>query len=388
MPLKNMAQSKTLKIGLVLDTSLDPPDGVQQYVISVGEWLRSRGHNVHYLVGESKRADIQNIHSLARNISVRFNGNRTTIPLPASRKRLKEFLIQEQFDVLHVQMPHSPFMSQRLILAAPDKTAIVGTFHIAPYNRMVSFGTRALGIWLKPSLKRLDKIMSVSSAASQFAKSSFGVDSDILPNVIDYDAFHDAQPLPEYSNNTITILFLGRLVPRKGSEVLVEAVRILSQRSNGPDFKVLICGKGPLGPKLKKRITSYGLDNIVTLTGFVSEDDKPRYYATADISVFPSQGGESFGIVLLEAMASGKSAVLAGDNPGYRSVMSPQPKQLFDPYNASSLADLLSQYIRHKNVRQRAQSWGEAYSAGFDIAIVGKRLEDIYRQALRNHSQQ
>ncbi len=94
--------------------------------------------------------------------------------------------------------------------------------------------------------------------------------------------------------------------------------------------------------KIRSYVKSYNLQSIVTLTGFVSESEKPRYYASADISVFPSSGGESFGIVLLEAMASGKAAVLAGDNPGYRSVMSPRPDLLFDPLDADALAEKTS----------------------------------------------
>lgn len=381
-----MATARPLKIGLVLDTSLDQPDGVQQYIICIGEWLRQQGHDVHYLVGESKRTDLANIRSLARNVGVRFNGNRTTIPLPTSRKTLKQFLDAEKFDVLHVQLPHSPFMAQRLILAASEQTAIIGTFHIAPYNRLVSAGNRVLGIWLKPSLKRFDKIVSVSAAAADFAKSSFGINTTILPNVIDYQRFNKAKPLSPAGDKRLTILFLGRLVPRKGCELLLGAVKQLSSRQDLPPFNVIICGKGPLKARLEKYIKQNSLQEIVKLEGFVSEADKPRYYATADISVFPSRGGESFGIVLLEAMASGKAAVLAGDNPGYRTVMAPQAKLLFNPYNALELKDLLAQYIKHQNLRLRAQNWGKDYAKDFDVAIVGRQLEDIYHQALRKHS--
>jgi phosphatidylinositol alpha-mannosyltransferase len=383
-----MAKANKLKIGLVLDTSLDQPDGVQQYVITIGEWLRGRGHEVHYLVGESKRTDLTNVQSLARNVGVRFNGNSTTIPLPTSKKKLRDFLEQQQFDVLHVQMPHSPFMAQRLILAASDKTAIVGTFHIAPYSRLVSIGNRALGVWLRPSLKRFDTIVSVSSAAASFAQSSFGIKTKVLPNVIEYQRFKTAQPYPQYDDGRITILFLGRLVPRKGCEVLLEAVRQLSEHAGLPPFRVLVCGSGPQESKLKKFVAKNKLRDIVSFMGFVDETEKISYYASADISVFPSSGGESFGIVLLEAMASGKAAVLAGDNPGYRSVMSPQPRQLFNPYNASALADLLTQSIRHDKVRARARAWGLEYTAKFDVGVVGKQLEDIYAKALRKHQRQ
>lgn len=383
-----MPSDKKLKIGLVLDTSLDQPDGVQQYVVGIGEWLRSQGHDVHYLVGQTKRTDLPNIHSLARNIGVRFNGNRTTIPLPTNRQSLKAFLMIEQFDVLHVQMPHSPFMAQRLINAASPSTAVIGTFHVAPYSRIVTAGNRALGVWLKPSLKRFDKIISVSSAASDFAKSTFGVDSVVLPNVIDYDLFNKAKPLKEYKDKTITILFLGRLVQRKGCQLLLESIARLAKYDDLPPFRLVICGKGPLLNKLEKFVKDNKLENRVSLVGFISEEDKPRYYASADISVFPSSAGESFGIVLLEAMASGKAAVLAGDNPGYRTVMGPQPDLLFDPYSERALSDLLALYLRHPKLRQRAKKWGEDYTKHFDVNIVGKKLEDIYAEALRKRPKQ
>ncbi|MCA9334403.1 glycosyltransferase family 4 protein [Candidatus Saccharibacteria bacterium] len=378
-----MANQSRLKIGLVLDTSLDQPDGVQQYVIAIGEWLRSQKHDVHYLVGESHRTDLQNVHSLAKNIKVRFNGNRTTIPLPTNRKALKQFLDKERFDVLHVQMPHSPFMSQRLILAAPSTTAIIGTFHIAPYNKLVTIGNTLLGWWLGPSLKRFDKVVSVSQAGADFAEDTFGLATEVLPNVIDYQRFNTAKPLDKYANSKVKILFLGRLVPRKGAELLMQAVARLTKQSNVPAFEVIICGKGPQSSKIEGFIRKNKLEDIVHMEGFVSEADKPRYYASADISVFPSTGGESFGIVLLEAMASGKAAVLAGDNPGYRTVMSPRSEQLFDPHNAAALTDMLGQYVRHKRIRERAQKWGASYTASFDIQLVGEKLEEIYREALR-----
>src|SRR4051812_17328543 len=103
-PSKNMAAvSSKLKIGLVLDTSLDLEDGVQQYVMTMGEWLRSQGHDVHYLVGQTEQRQLLNIHSLSRNIVVKFNGNQINLPLSASRKQIRTVVQQEQFDVLYVQ---------------------------------------------------------------------------------------------------------------------------------------------------------------------------------------------------------------------------------------------------------------------------------------------
>ncbi len=384
---KRLPTKKSLKVGLVLDDGLDKPGGVQEYILAIGEWLRHEGHDVHYLVGETKRQDISGVHSLARNVRVRFNGNSLSIPLPTSRRKLSDFLKAENFDILHVQIPYSPFMGQRVVLAASKHTAVIGTFHILPYGRLPVLGNKALGVWLKPSLRRFDQIFSVSQAAADFACTSFGITSVILPNVIDYQRFHNAKPMPGMDDAGPTILFLGRLVPRKGCQLLLEALVRVVQDKQAPAFRVLICGSGPLEAKLRQFVERNGLQDIVEFVGFVTEADKPRFYASADIAVFPSSSGESFGIVLLEAMASGKAAVLAGDNPGYRSVMSPQPNLLFDPKDASVLAEKMVRYLRNSRLRQDMSRWGETYAKGFDVNVVGLRLLDVYYKALlkRHH---
>ena len=377
----------SLKIGMVLDDGLDKPDGVQQYILTVGEWLRSQGHEVEYLVGETTRTDLKHVHSMSRNIHVRFNGNALSMPLPTAKSKLKKFLDKHHFDVLHVQVPYSPFMAQPLILSASRKTAVVGSFHIAPNSPIVTLGTKALGIWLRPSLKHFDTMLSVSSAAADFAQQTFGMTSSISPNVIEYDRFHKAKPLPKYNEDTVTILFLGRLVPRKGCQLLLEAVKLLQQRENLPDYRVVICGKGQLQTKLQNYINTHKLQRRVEMVGYVSEADKPRYYASADISVFPSSGGESFGIVLLEAMASGRAVVLGGDNPGYRSVLEPNPQLLFDPRNAEALAEKLATYLLDAKLRKQEQNWGGHYVKQFDVELVGKQLIGIYAQALQKRSE-
>jgi phosphatidylinositol alpha-mannosyltransferase len=379
-------KSKTLKIGYVLDDGLDKPDGVQQYILSIGSWMQSKGHDVHYLVGATKRDDLANVHSLSHNIGVSFNGgNRLTIPLPTSRRKLRKFLKEHKFDVLHVQVPYSPMMGARVIKAALPRTAIIGTFHIAPYSALVTVGARLLGIWTRSTLRRFDKMLSVSVTAAEFARQAFKIESRILPNTIDYSWFHKARPFKEYTDDTLTILFLGRLVPRKGCQQLLTAVADLAQRPGVPDFRVVICGRGPEEPKLRHYVTKLGLGAQVEFKGFVSEQDKPRFYASADISVFPSSGGESFGIVLLEAMASGKTAVLAGDNPGYRSVLSDKPEHLFEPADTSQLADLLERYLKDDTLRRQAQRWGAKFTKDFDTEVIGKQLLTIYRQALHKH---
>ena len=374
--------AKSLKVGLVVDDGLDSTDGVQQYVLTLGKWLQSNGHEVRYLAGQTKRQDLPGLYSLARNIKVRFNGNSLSIPLPAGRRKIRRVLKEERFDVLHIQTPHSPFMAQKVVLAAEPGTAILGTFHILPYGWMSAFGNRLLGIWLRPSLKRFDEIVSVSSAAAGFAKRSFKIDTPVVPNAVDLSHFRGAEPLPQYGDQVTTILFLGRLVPRKGCFLLLQAV--LKLRDQGlTDFRVVICGRGPEEAKLRQFISQNGLQEQVKLAGFVSEEDKPRYYASADIAVFPSQGGESFGIVLIEAMASGRSVVLAADNAGYHSVMAAQPELLFPVGETDVLAEKLTHYLKDNEARKQARKRSSIAVEQYDINRVGKQLLTRYYQALR-----
>ncbi len=375
-----------LKIGFVLDDSLDTPDGVQQYVLALGSWLSKQGHDVHYLVGETHRTDIANVHALSRNMHVRFNGNGMSTPLPVNPRKIQALLAKEKFDVLHVQMPYSPFLAQQIINKAPSSTAIIGTFHIMPQSGLADAANRFLGFLLRGSLKRFDQVFAVSNAAAGFARKTFNVDADVLPNVVDVTRFASAKPLPQYNDDTLTVMFLGRLVPRKGARTLLEAVSILNQlekHKSLPPFRVVICGKGPLASELQQYAATEGIEDLVEFAGFIAEDDKPSYLASADIMVFPSSGGESFGIVLIEAMASGRPVVLAGDNPGYRSVLSPKPELLFDPKNAVALSQKLTEYLQVKRTRTEAVTWQKAYVPQFDVATVGKKLLKTYREQLQ-----
>jgi phosphatidylinositol alpha-mannosyltransferase len=365
-----------MKIGFVFDDSLDKPDGVQQYILALGGWFRAQGHEVHFLVGETKRTDLENLHSLSRNMHVRFNGNRMSIPLPADKHAIRQLLQQEQFDVLHVQMPYSPFLAAKIIKAAPSKTAVVGTFHIMPQSGVVRLATYGLGMWLRSTLKRFDSVFAVSDAARDFAGKVFKLkEVSVLPNVVDVRRFADAETFAQYDDRMPTIMFLGRLVPRKGCMTLLEAAKILADREI--NFRVVVCGKGELLPELRAYVNVNNLDKYVEFTGFVEETDKPRFVKSADVMVFPSTGGESFGIVLIEAMAAAKPVVLAGDNDGYRSVLQ-RSEQLFRPGDAAELADKLVLFLQDKGTREQAVAWQTGHVQQFDVQAVGAQLLSTY----------
>ncbi|HSX05046.1 MAG TPA: glycosyltransferase family 4 protein [Candidatus Saccharimonadales bacterium] len=370
-----------MKIGLVLDDTLDTPDGVQQYVLRVGEWLSAQGHEVHYLVGATTRTDIPNIHSLSRNLRVRFNGNRMSMPLPASRRRLRAFLADQQFDVLHVQVPYSPFLAGRLILAAPVTTAVVGTFHILPYSGLVAVANRVLAAMNHRSGKRFDEMLAVSAPAREFARAIYGYDAQVVPNPVNLAQFKGVTSDSETTN----IVFLGRLVERKGAQHLLHAITYLRdhQLYDGP-IQVLIGGKGELRPELEKYIQANNLSDSVRLFGFVDEAHKALFLAQADIAVYPSTGGESFGIVILEGMAAARGVVLAGNNPGYTSVLQPYAAQLFDPTDTPTFAEKLTWYLERPREREAAADAQKIYVQHFDVGVVGARLLSVYSHALQS----
>jgi phosphatidylinositol alpha-mannosyltransferase len=371
-----------MKIGFVLDDSLDKTDGVQQYVLTLGHWLQHEGHEVHYLVGHTERTDLAHVHSLSRNLQVHFNQNRMSTPLPAKRSVIRELLAREAFDVLHVQMPYSPFLAGRIVKAADPTTAVVGTFHIIPYSWFERLASKALGLLLWRNLRRFDATYSVSLPAKAFARQSFRLQSHLLPNVVDVSQFAAAQPLRQYRDSKVTIVFLGRLVERKGCLHLLKALAYLHERNDLQRVRVLICGKGPLRPELEDFVARHHLGKIVRFVGFVSDHEKVAYLASADIAVFPSTGGESFGIVLIEAMAAGAQVVLGGNNAGYRFVLGERPDQLVDPQDIPAFAKTLKHFINSDAARKRAHKWQADYVHQFDVRSVGTTLLGSYREAI------
>lgn len=370
-----MKNGQRLKVALAFDDTLDSSDGVAQYVKTIGSWLSSSGYQVTYLVGETKLKSWSGgrIYSLSKNVKVRFNGNKLSIPLPANRRRIRKLLAENNFDVLHVMVPYSPFMAAMVIKQAPASTAVIGTFHIFPSGKLSVLGSRLLRLMLKKTLRRFQQIVSVSSAAAGFAKSAYRIDSEVLPNAVDLKKFR--RPVSG-DQKTKRIVFLGRLVERKGAEHLVNAFAKLAETV--PNVELLIAGDGPLRGKLLRQVASLSVDENVHLLGYIDENKKPELLASADIACFPSLYGESFGIVLIEAMAAGAKIVLAGDNPGYRSVLGQQPELLIDPLQTDEFAKRLSTLLSAEQKISKLNAWQNQTVGQYDVNVVGEKLVSIY----------
>lgn len=376
-----------LTIGFVFDDTLDVLDGVQQHIVTIGEELRRRGHDVHYLVGETHDSPVPNTHPLSRNVMVRFNGNRMRIPLPAKRARIRETLAAHDFDILHVQAPYSPFMAGRVLSAASRHTGVVATYHIASADLASRVGGRLLGLINASTHRRVDEVVAVSQVAARYAEQTAHVRGVVIPNPVDVDKLAGAawaarRPGPSSSEEHLAV-FLGRFVPRKGAELLLDAIAYGEAHDMFPEgFHVKFAGKGPLLDECKRRAEA--LRTPIEFLGFVEEEDKPALLASADVAVFPATGGESFGIVLLEAIASGAGVTLAGDNPGYRSTLLGDDDALFDV--GGDHARVLAERIRRALVDP---DWAQALHerelrllTRYDVGSVADRLEEVYRRAI------
>lgn len=368
---------KKLRIGFVLDDSLDTTDGVQQYVLTLGKWLSAQGHIVKYLVGQSSRTDINGVHSLGKNIAVRFNQNKLTIPLPTSNNKIEKLLAQEKFNVLHVQMPYSPFLAGRIISAADSTTAIVGTFHILPASNLVSLATGVLGKIVQKQLTRFDAICCVSEPAHNYMQKVFRTTGTVIPNGIDVANF-STNIKPKRSEKP-KIVFLGRLVERKGAEYLLRA---FARMKNNDKLQLVIGGRGPRLASLERLANNLGIEKSVNFLGFVPESDKAELLRSATIAVFPSVGGESFGIVLIEAIASGAGVVIGGNNSGYSSVLTGPKEQLIDPKDTEQFSNRLESIIEDASLAKTLHDWQQTLLKDFDIETVGPKVIKLYAAAL------
>ena len=217
-------------------------------------------------------------------------------------------LERERFDILHFHEPFVPFLS--LVLLRESQSVNIATFHAyAGWSPAYEFGKRMLARFAR----RLHGRIAVSAAARHFIDRYFPGDYKVIPNGVDLARFANAQPITRYRDGTLNILFLGRFESRKGVMYLLKAYRQLRKR--GVNCRLLLAGAGPQEREIRRYIATRRLQGV-ELLGRVSDEDKIRYFATADVYVSPATGQESMGIVLLEAMASG-TPIVCSDIHGY-----------------------------------------------------------------------
>lgn len=369
-----------MKIALVSPYDFPYPGGVTAHISHLEEHFTRWGHRVKILApssGDASELARRGVIVVGKPVSIPANGSiaRITLSLRLAGQ-VKAILKQEQFDVVHFHEPLLPALPLQ-VLRFSDAVNI-GTFHTYRGHHLAyHYGKRILKRWFR----KLDGKIAVSLPAEEFVRQYFPGYYNIIPNGIDYDHFSgEARPVPEFSDGKLNILFVGRMEKRKGVRYLLEAFDIL--KGHIPDCRLIIVGPVAKGAeRYQEWVRRRGLSDVV-FAGQVSHDELPRYYSSAHIFCSPATGSESFGIVLLEAMAAGKP-IVATDIEGYRRLVEPGIDGLLvPPKNERALADALLRLAGDPCLRAAMGLAGRSKAREYTWSAVAGRVLSYYQRLL------
>jgi phosphatidylinositol alpha-mannosyltransferase len=367
-----------MKIGLVSPYVYPLPGGVTQHVRYLYENLRQRGHDVRILTSSHglQRASEGDVIRIGKGFSVPSNGSMGTITLSFRFiAQVREMLDRERFDLLHFHEPFVPFLS--LVILRESRSVNVATFHAyAGFSPAYEFGARTLGGYAA----RLHGRIAVSAAARHFIDRFFPGDYKVIPNGVDVDRFRRAVPVARWQDGRRNVLFVGRFEPRKGVLEMLKAYRIL--RKTGCDCRLLLVGGGPQEREARRYVLTRRLRDVEFL-GRVSDDEKAQLFRTADVYVSPATGRESFGIVLLEAMAAG-APIVASDIHGYKGVVRRDREALLVPPRVPrEIAVAAGRLLRDRDLAARISEAGLQRADEFSWERVTAKVDEYYGFVIR-----
>lgn len=370
-----------MRVGLVCPYAWDVPGGVSAHTRDLAQALLDLGHEVSVLtpVDDDDAVLPSYAETTGRTVALPYNGSVARLVLgPVSAARVRRWLRDGGFDVLHLQEPLAPSIS---LLAGYFATGpVVATFHSAnPRSRML---VAAEGL-LRPALEKLAARIAVSDAARRTLVEHLGGDAVVIPNGVATAAYAGDDRLPGWPGDGGSVAFLGRLdEPRKGLPVLLAAFRRLAEER--PGVRLLLAGPGD-STAARSALPAALRDRVVSL-GLLPEADKGRMLRSADVYVAPNTGGESFGIILLEALAAG-APVVASDLEAFRRVLGEpvegEPAGVVVPAGddaalAVALGELLDDPVRRAALRAA----GRARAKVFDWPVVAGRVVELYETVL------
>jgi phosphatidylinositol alpha-mannosyltransferase len=367
-----------MKIGLVTPYIYPLPGGVNEHVRYLYQNLRERGHDVRIISSRHglQKASEGDVIRLGWGVSVPTNGSIGTLTMARDyRSQVREVLERERFDLLHFHEPFVPFLS--LFLLLESRSVNVATFHAyAGWSPSYEFGKRMLGGFAR----RLHGRIAVSAAARHFIDRYFPGEYKVIPNGVDLDRYTGVEPIERWRDGTYNILFVGRFEERKGLLSLLKAYRIL--RKANCNCRLLVVGSGPQEREVRRYLATRRLGGV-ELLGRVSDEEKARYFATADVYVAPATGQESFGIVLLEAMAAG-APIVATDIHGYKGVVRRGEQALLvPPRDHRALVVAISQLLADPAMRARFSEAGRERARQFSWENITAKVEDYYGFVVR-----
>ena len=372
-----------MKIGLVCPYTINKHGGVLEVILALQEGLSQRGHDVK-IITPMPRGDKDIEHPDAI-----FIGTSTDIRSPShttgqissisDNEKVDEIFKKEKFDVLHFHEPWVPFLSRQLLQRS--HAVNIGTFHSKTPETVVSRTyLKVVTPYLKSVMKYLQVLTAVSDSGAEYAASLTELPITIIPNGIDLDKYKKRSMRKKDTEKTI--LYIGRLEKRKGAKHLLRAFQVFSQ--DNPDVKLLIAGDGPEREKLEMLTEDLKIHNVSFL-GYISEELKLQLLSEADIFCSPALYGESFGIVLLEAMATG-TVTIAGNNSGYADLMQGiGALSIVNPEDTQEFARRLQLMLHEPKVRKLWQDWAAGYVAQFENPIIVDQYEALYEDSLKQY---
>ncbi|MBW4717586.1 glycosyltransferase family 4 protein [Saccharothrix obliqua] len=362
-----------MRVGIVCPYSFEVPGGVQAHVVDLARALRSLGHQVEVLGPADDDTPVPEfVTPTGRAVGIPYNGSVARLSFgPVSFARVRRWIGEHEFDVLHLHEPTAPSLSMLALMLADGP--IVATFHTStPRSKMLS----AFQVVLQPFLEKITARIAVSALARRVQVEHLGGDAVEIPNGVDVGFFADAEPLPGYPRPGGAVGFVGRFTePRKGMPVLLEAFRALDD-----DVRLLIVGRGDEA-ELRKA-AGRELAARMDFLGMVDDETKARALRSVDVYCAPNTGGESFGIILTEAMSAG-TAVVASDLDAFRRVLDDGRAGVLTPVGepaalAAALRDLLADPARRAGyvdaARQRVMT--------YDWSVVAGQVLRVYESAM------
>lgn len=369
-----------MRVGLVSPYDFASPGGVNDHVRHLARRLRQLGHEAR-IFAPSSRADIDfdsaRFYRIGSPISIPVNDSVARITLSFHlANRVAAIMAEERFDVVHFHEPLMPALPMTMLRMST--AANVGTFHAFARSNVGYYYGRPL---LQPYLEHLHRGIAVSEPARAFVNRYFpDYPLRVIPNGIDTQAYRPGlAPIRHLKDENINILFVGRLEKRKGVGDLLRAFQFMQSRV--PKVRLIIVGDGPLRGRVESYVSRHRLPNVV-LAGYVPESVKPRYYDSADIFCAPATGAESFGIVLLEAMASGLP-IVATEIPGYMSVLEPGRDSItVQPNSWRELGASLVVLARDAELRGRMGAFAHEKARRYSWDAVTAEVVEVYQEAI------
>jgi len=369
-----------MRVGLVCPYSLDVPGGVQNHVKDLAEALIGLGHEVSVLAPSESISEEENglpsyVVPVGRAIAVPYNGSVARVSFgPVVAGRVRRWLRLGAFDVVHLHEPAAPSISLLTLRAAEGP--VVATFHSAQVRSRAMSASASI---LRPSLEKITARIAVSEYARDTLVQHIGGEPVVIPNGVYVDRYASASPRPEWRGASGTLAFVGRIdEPRKGFPLLLEAFETIARERSG--VRLLVVGGGDID-RARQSLPAE-LRSVVTFLGRVGDAEKASALKTADIYVAPNTGGESFGVVLVEAMAAG-ATVLASDLPAFRQVLGDgRYGDLFEPDNATDIAGKALALLADKERRSTLNHDAGTGVRRYDWSVLAGQVTEVYETVI------